>query len=124
VFEHFVHVKDQSSSGIGLYLSYQLIKVHKGDIRFEISDLRSSISFFVVGFLSSGVRKCVVALPSTVPTAEFPTPPQLILSVLVSLVTTSVSDCNFNSFLFCFRYQYLDLQDLEQNFCTPRRFGM
>jgi signal transduction histidine kinase len=32
VFERFVHGKDRSSSGIGLHLSYQLIKAHKGDI--------------------------------------------------------------------------------------------
>jgi ligand-binding sensor domain-containing protein/signal transduction histidine kinase/DNA-binding response OmpR family regulator len=32
VFERYVHGKDRSSSGIGLHLSYQLIKAHKGEI--------------------------------------------------------------------------------------------
>jgi len=32
VFERFVHGTDRSSSGIGLHLSYQLIRAHKGDI--------------------------------------------------------------------------------------------
>jgi hypothetical protein len=46
VFEHFVHVKDQSSSGIGLYLSYQLIKVHKGDI--NVTDSNYCGAVFIV----------------------------------------------------------------------------
>jgi signal transduction histidine kinase len=46
VFEHFVHGKDHSSSGIGLHLSYQLIKVHKGDI--NVTDSNYCGAVFIV----------------------------------------------------------------------------
>ena len=46
VFERFVHGKDRSSSGIGLHLSYQLIKAHKGDI--NITDSIYSGAEFIV----------------------------------------------------------------------------
>jgi DNA-binding response OmpR family regulator len=46
VFERFFHGKDRSSSGIGLHLSYQLIKAHKGDI--NITDSNYSGAEFIV----------------------------------------------------------------------------
>jgi CheY-like chemotaxis protein len=46
VFERFVHGKDRSSSGIGLHLSYQLIKAHKGDI--NVTDSNYGGAEFIV----------------------------------------------------------------------------
>ncbi len=46
VFERYVHGKDRSSSGIGLHLSYQLIKAHKGEI--NIADSHYGGTEFIV----------------------------------------------------------------------------
>jgi len=46
VFERFVHSKDRSSSGIGLHLSYQLIRAHKGDI--DVTDSNYGGAEFIV----------------------------------------------------------------------------
>jgi signal transduction histidine kinase/ligand-binding sensor domain-containing protein/DNA-binding NarL/FixJ family response regulator len=46
VFERFVHGKDRSSSGIGLHLSYQLIRAHKGDI--NVTDSNYGGAEFIV----------------------------------------------------------------------------
>ena len=46
VFERFFHGKDRSSSGIGLHLSYQLIRAHKGDI--DVTDSNYGGAEFIV----------------------------------------------------------------------------
>lgn len=46
VFERFVHGKERASSGIGLHLSYQLIRAHKGDI--NVTDSNYGGSEFIV----------------------------------------------------------------------------
>ncbi|UAM97144.1 response regulator [Polaribacter litorisediminis] len=46
IFERFVHGKDRSSSGIGLHLTYQLIRAHKGDI--NVTDSNYGGSEFIV----------------------------------------------------------------------------
>ena len=46
VFERYFHGKDRSSSGIGLHLSYQLIRAHKGDI--NVTDSNYSGAEFIV----------------------------------------------------------------------------
>ncbi len=46
IFERFVHGKNRSSSGIGLHLSYQLIRAHKGDI--NVTDSNYGGAEFIV----------------------------------------------------------------------------
>ena len=46
IFERFFHGKDRSSSGIGLHLSYQFIRAHKGDI--DVTDSNYGGAEFIV----------------------------------------------------------------------------
>ena len=48
IFERFFHGKDKYSSGIGLHLSYTLIKAHKGEI--NVSDSTFGGTEFIVSF--------------------------------------------------------------------------
>jgi signal transduction histidine kinase/ligand-binding sensor domain-containing protein/DNA-binding response OmpR family regulator len=48
IFERFFHGKDNYSSGIGLHLSYTLIKAHKGEI--NVSDSKFGGTEFIVSF--------------------------------------------------------------------------
>jgi len=48
IFERFFHGKDRSSSGIGLHLSYSLIKAHKGEL--NVADSAYGGAEFIVTF--------------------------------------------------------------------------
>lgn len=48
IFDRFFHGKDRASSGIGLHLSYSLIKAHKGEI--NVADSAYGGAEFIVSF--------------------------------------------------------------------------